>query len=48
MLKLMMDVKGPFPKKMLKRGVFVEKHFLDDAQMSFAVLRGTPSPSSRC
>lgn len=27
MLRLMMDVKGPFPKKMLKKGLFVEKHF---------------------
>jgi serine/threonine protein kinase len=35
MLKLMMDVKGPFPRKMLKRGLFCEKHFEDDANMSF-------------
>lgn len=25
MLKLMMDVKGPFPKKMLKKGVFTDR-----------------------
>ena len=26
MLKLMMDVKGPFPKKMLKKGVFTDRY----------------------
>ena len=36
MLKLMMDLKGPFPKKMLKRGAFVDKHFADDAHSSVA------------
>eukprot|EP00775_Hariotina_reticulata_P005775 gene5775-6014_t len=42
MLKLMMDVKGPFPKKMLKKGIFVEKHFEDDAQLSFAMVEDDP------
>jgi serine/threonine protein kinase len=27
MLKLFMDIKGPFPKKMLKKGKFVDRHF---------------------
>ncbi|KRX56781.1 Serine/threonine-protein kinase PRP4 -like protein [Trichinella sp. T9] len=27
MLKFMMDVKGKFPKKMIRRGLFYEKHF---------------------
>ena len=38
MLKLMMDVKGPFPKKMLKKGAFANMHFEDDANTSFCVL----------
>eukprot|EP00879_Flechtneria_rotunda_P014246 GHRR01014883.1.p1 GENE.GHRR01014883.1~~GHRR01014883.1.p1 ORF type:complete len:921 (+),score=358.42 GHRR01014883.1:205-2967(+) len=42
MLKLMMDVKGPFPKKMLKKGIFVEKHFEDDAQMVFSLIEEDP------
>jgi serine/threonine-protein kinase PRP4 len=42
MLKLMMAVKGPFPKKMLKRGEFVYKHFEGDANMSFAMLEEDP------
>jgi serine/threonine-protein kinase PRP4 len=42
MLKLMMDVKGPFPKKMLKKGIFVEKHFEDDTSMSFALVEEDP------
>lgn len=41
MLKLMMDVKGPFPKKMLKKGVFVDKHFEGDAQ-SFSLVEEDP------
>jgi serine/threonine-protein kinase PRP4 len=51
MLKLMMDVKGPFPKKMLKKGIFVEKHFEDDAQLSFALVEEDPvtkQPVRRC
>ena len=38
MLKLMMDVKGPFPKKMLKKGAFANMHFEDDAATSFCLL----------
>ncbi|KAL3130724.1 hypothetical protein ABBQ38_000071 [Trebouxia sp. C0009 RCD-2024] len=38
MLKLIMDVKGPFPKKMLKKGAFTDRHFEDDPNMSFAML----------
>ena len=39
MLKQMMDLKGPFPKKMLKKGLFTIQHFEDDANLSF-VLKG--------
>ncbi|EIE27798.1 kinase-like protein [Coccomyxa subellipsoidea C-169] len=42
MLKLMMDVKGAFPKKMLKRGQFVNQHFEDDPNMSFALQEEDP------
>jgi len=35
MLKLMMDVKGSFPKKKLKKGRFHEEHFESDPNMSF-------------
>ena len=35
MLKCMMDVKGPFPKKMLKKAEFAFKHFEMDLNMSF-------------
>ncbi|KIY97656.1 hypothetical protein MNEG_10308 [Monoraphidium neglectum] len=42
MLRAMMDVKGPFPRKMLKKGIFAEKHFEDDANMSFALLEEDP------
>ena len=42
MLKLMMDVKGAFPKKMLKRAAFSDKHFEDDANMSFALMEEDP------
>lgn len=42
MLKLMMDVKGPFPKKMLKKAAFADKHFSDDLNMSFALLEEDP------
>ena len=37
MLSLMMDLKGPFPKKMLKKGQFSHQHFENDANMSFAL-----------
>lgn len=42
MLKLMMDVKGAFPKKMLRRGAFAAKHFEDDPNMSFAHFEEDP------
>ncbi|KAI8468803.1 MAG: kinase-like protein [Monoraphidium minutum] len=42
MLRTMMEVKGPFPRKMLKKGIFVEKHFEDDANMSFALMEEDP------
>lgn len=42
MLKLMMDVKGAFPKKMLKRGAFVSQHFEDDPNTSFALQEEDP------
>ena len=37
MLRLMMDLKGPFPKKMIKRGQFSGNHFEGDTNMSFAL-----------
>ena len=42
MLKLMMDLKGGFPKKMLKRGTFVERHFDDDVNATFYLLETDP------
>ncbi|KAK9815732.1 hypothetical protein WJX72_008716 [[Myrmecia] bisecta] len=42
MLKLMMDVKGPFPKKMLKKGVFTDRHFENDPNMSFSLIEEDP------
>lgn len=42
MLKLMMDVKGPFPKKMLKKAEFAPKHFESDPNMTFALLEEDP------
>ncbi len=42
MLKLMMDVKGPVPKKMLKKAAFADKHFDDDLNMSFALIEEDP------
>ena len=42
MLKLMMDTKGPFPKKMLRRGSFVEKHFDNDVHMTFFLVETDP------
>lgn len=35
-------IQGPFPRKMLKKGIFVEKHFEDDANMSFALVEEDP------
>ena len=40
MLKLMIEVKGPFPKKMLRRAMFRERHF--DADLTFGVLEEDP------
>lgn len=42
MLKLMMDAKGPFPKKMLKKGEFTIQHFEDDPNMSFCQMEIDP------
>lgn len=42
MLKLMMEVKGPFTKKMLRKGMFVDKHFESDQNMSFASMEDDP------
>ena len=42
MLKLMMDVKGAFPKKMLKKGEFSLQHFEDDPAMSFCLMEIDP------
>ncbi|RMZ53139.1 hypothetical protein APUTEX25_005128 [Auxenochlorella protothecoides] len=42
MLKLMMDVKGPFPKKMLRKAEFAYKHFESDANMSFTLMEEDP------
>ena len=42
MLKLMMEVKGPFPKKMLKKAEFAFKHFESDPNMSFALQEEDP------
>ena len=38
MLKLMMEVKGPFPKRLLKKAEFAFKHFESDPNMTFALL----------
>ena len=35
MLKLMMDLKGPFPKKMVRKGIFASQHFAEDSSLSF-------------
>ena len=35
MLKLIMDVKGPFPKKMLKKGAFADRSVAEVKQYSF-------------
>ena len=42
MLKLMMDAKGAFPKKMLRRAAFAEKHFEDDVNCSFRLWEEDP------
>lgn len=38
MLKLMMEVKGPFQKRLLKKAEFAFKHFEADTNMTFALL----------
>jgi len=38
MLRYMMDAKGPFPKKMLKKAEFAFKHFESDPNMTFSLL----------
>jgi len=42
MLKLVMDAKGPFPKKMLRRAAFAEKHFDNDVGLSFRLWEEDP------
>ena len=37
-----MDVKGPFPKRMLKKGAFTTKHFESDPGMSFKLYEDDP------
>ena len=37
-----MDVKGPFPKRMLKKGAFTMKHFEGDPGMSFKLYEDDP------
>ena len=39
MLKLIMDVKGPFPKKMLKKGAFADRSVSTAKQDSFQTCR---------
>lgn len=54
MLRLMMEVKGPFPKRMLKKGQFTGNHFEDDPQLSFSLIEDDPithrpvRPTPRC
>ena len=43
MLKLMMDVQGPFPKKMLRKGAFADRHFdLNDPNCAFFHIEEDP------
>lgn len=42
MLRCFMDLKGAFPKKMVKRGAFHEKHFESDPNMSFSLEEEDP------
>ena len=43
MLKYFMEVKGPFPKKLLKRAEFAPKHFeMNDPTMPFGLLEEDP------
>ena len=43
MLKKMMEYKGPFPKKMIKRGAFTDRHFEDDPEMTFGLVEEDPA-----
>ena len=40
MLKVMQEVKGPFPRRMLRKGIFVEKHF--DSEGRFMSIEADP------
>uniref|UniRef100_A0A803KV34 Serine/threonine-protein kinase PRP4 homolog n=1 Tax=Chenopodium quinoa TaxID=63459 RepID=A0A803KV34_CHEQI len=40
MLRLHMELKGPFPKKMLRKGAFIEQHF--DQDLNFLALEEDP------
>jgi serine/threonine-protein kinase PRP4 len=42
MLRLFMDAKGPFPRKMLRRAEFAPRHFEGDAAFSFAQMEEDP------
>ena len=43
MLKLVMDVQGPFPKKMLRKGAFADRHFdLADPNCAFFHIEEDP------
>jgi serine/threonine-protein kinase PRP4 len=47
MIKLMMTVKGPMPKKMLRIGIFAERHFnLDDSSAPFIDPTNYPIPQN--
>eukprot|EP00892_Ulva_mutabilis_P012676 jgi/Ulvmu1/9781/UM056_0021.1 len=35
MLKLILHLKGPLPKKMIRKGMFANQHFSDDSNLSF-------------
>lgn len=44
MLRRIMDLKGPFPKKMLKKGMFSSEHFAGAPHAVLLVLRsGAPA-----
>ena len=43
MLKRMMEYKGAFSKKMIKRGVFAEQHFDDSQEVTFLLVEEDPA-----
>lgn len=43
MLKRMMEYKGAFSKKMLKKGVFAEQHFDDNQEVTFLLVEEDPA-----